>query len=91
VHTVTKDDIIQGIREKRGYRLYMITDVVDDFIREINRAMLTRNRVYIRKWGVFKLVRWKKRSSRNRYGVFKIPARTVIKFVACKTMRERCK
>lgn len=90
--TITKEDIIATLREISPDAPFRYWEgIVNEVIRQINVAMLRGQRVYIRQWGVFKIVKHKERIGAHPKTHMKIviPGKKVVRFIACKALKER--
>lgn len=88
--TLTKRDLVVRISEETGFTQLQVLDVVQRTLNYIAEALARRDKVELRKFGVFEVKIRKARVGRNPKRPKKdvpIPARAVVKFKAGKDMR----
>jgi len=89
--TVTKKKLIQSIAQKRGMHPNDVRNVVQSFLDEMTECLADGNRLEFRDFGVFEIVKRKKKIGRNPKNAdvpIVIPERMAVKFTPGKKMRE---
>ena len=88
--TVTKRDLVLRISSETGLIQKQVFDILQRVLHHITEALSRRDKVELRKFGVFEVKVRKARVGRNPNSPKKdvpIPARAVVKFKAGKEMR----
>mgnify|MGYP006281618545 CR=1 FL=1 len=89
--TVTKKKLVQLIAHKKGMHPNEVRDVIQAFIDPIPDTLGDGDRLEFRDFGVFEIVKRKKKIGRNPKNAsvpIVIPERKAVKFTAGKKMRE---
>ncbi len=89
--TVTKKKLIQSIAQKRGMHPNDVRNVVQSFLDEMTDSLAHGDRLEFRDFGVFEIVKRKKKIGRNPKNAdvpIVIPERMAVKFTPGKKMRE---
>ncbi|MEM8629577.1 MAG: HU family DNA-binding protein [Chlamydiota bacterium] len=90
--TVTKKKLIHKISQKKGLHPNDVRGVIQDFLDEMTESLSKGDRLEFRDFGVFEVVRRKKKIGRNPKNAsvpIVIPARNAVKFTPGKKMKQR--
>ena len=87
----TKKDIVKRVAEKVGEAQGKIAQVFETVLGELSASLVAGERIELRDFGVFSVVRRKARLARNpKTGeAVQVPERSVVKFKPGRLLRER--
>lgn len=88
---ITRTIMVKNTAKKYKKPIKLVKLFVDDFLRQTNEALLRGDRVWIRHFGVFYIMKCKPRTAMNvSKGLrMQVPAKKRIRFKACSIMREK--
>lgn len=88
--TVTKKQLIHAISQEKGIHPNDVRNVIQAFLDKMTESLSTGNRLEFRDFGVFEVVRRKRKIGRNPKNAavpIIIPERSAVKFTPGKKMR----
>ena len=89
--TVTKKKLIQLISQKHAMHPNDVRNVIQSFLDMMTEFLAKEDRIEFRDFGVFEIVKRKKKIGRNPKNAavpILIPARKAVKFISGKKMKE---
>jgi len=88
---ITRTIMVKATGKKYKLSVKHVKLIVDDFLRQMNEALLKGDRIWIRHFGVFHIKYCKPRTGMNvsKGRAVHIPARKRIRFKACSIMKEK--
>lgn len=88
---ITRTIMVKNTKNKYKLPEKLVKNIVKDFLRQINAALLNKEMVWIRHLGVFRVKKGKARTGRNvKTGMLvNIPAQYRVKFKVCRIMKDR--
>lgn len=92
MNRINKSTIMRRVCERQDFYFHtQVTPIINGFLREINRAMLQDEKVFIRDFGMFIPVQRKARRGMNIIigKELIIPPYKTVKFKVCRKMKER--